>query len=147
MSSSMLHDSLSLELMDDVPVARLLSTQRVFDRAVERVAELIRETVAKGQPHLLLDVRDAAFQSPSVVDRMRMVRLWADAADGRLRMVVVARPEFIDPERFGVVAAANFGLTVQVFEREEDAFAWLRAERAAELERRGRPPRGAPRGE
>jgi hypothetical protein len=137
MSSSMLHDSLRLELMDDVPVARLLSTQRVFDRAVERVAEFIRETVAKGQPHLLLDVRDAAFQSPSVVDRMRMVRLWADAADGRLRMVVVARPEFIDPERFGVVAAANFGLTVQVFEREEDAFAWLRAERAAELERRG----------
>jgi len=147
MSRSTLHDSLRLELMDDVPVARLLSTQRVFDRAVERVAELIRETVAKGHPHLFLDVRDAAFESPSVVDRMRMVRLWADAADGRLRMVVVARPEFIDPERFGVVAAANFGLTVQVFEREEEAFAWLRAERAAELERRGRPPRGAPRGE
>ena len=147
MSLSTLHDSLRLEIMDDVPVARLLSTQRVFDRAVERVAEFIRETVAKGQPHLLLDVRDAAFPSPSVVDRMRMVRLWADAADGRLRMVVVARPEFIDPERFGVVAAANFGLTVQVFEREQDAFAWLRAERAAELERRGRPPRAAPRSE
>jgi hypothetical protein len=143
----MLHDSLKLERVDDVPVARLLSTQRVFDRAVERVAEFIRETVAKGQPHLLLDVRDAAFQSPSVVDRMRMVRLWADAADGRLRMVVVARPEFIDPERFGVVAAANFGLTVQVFDREEEAFAWLRAERAAELERRGRPLGDAPRGE
>jgi hypothetical protein len=61
-------------------------------------------------------------------------------------MVVVARPEFIDPERFGVVAAANFGLTVQVFEREEDAFAWLRAEWAAELERRGRPLGEAQRG-
>jgi hypothetical protein len=147
MSRSTIHDSLRLELMDDVPVARLLSTQRVFDRAVERVAEFIRETVAKGHPHLLLDVRDAAFRSPSVVDRMRMARLWADAADSRLRIVVVARPEFIDPERFGVVVAANFGLTVQVFECQEDAIAWLRAECAAELERRGRPVGEAPRGE
>lgn len=135
MSRSTLHDSLRLELIDDVPVARLQSTQRVFDRAVERIAQLIRETVAKGQPHLLLDVRDAAFHSPSLVDRQRMVRQWADAADGRLRIVVVARPEFIDPERFGVTVAANFGLTVQVFEREEDAVAWLRTERAAELGR------------
>lgn len=77
MPRSMRHDSLRLELMDDVPVARLQSTERVFDRAVESIARLIRETVVKGQPHLLLDVRDAAFDSPSVVDRMRMVRQWA----------------------------------------------------------------------
>lgn len=135
MSDPMAHDSLRLERIDDVPVARLASTERVFDRAVDQVAQLIREMVVQGQRNLLLDVRDAAFASPSVVDRMRMVRQWAEAADARLRMVVVARPEFIDPERFGVAAAANFGLSVQVFEREEDAFAWLRAEHAAELER------------
>ena len=74
MPRSTLNDSLRLELMDDVPVARLQSTERVFDRAVESIARLIRETVVKGLPHLLLDVRDAAFDSPSVVDRMRMVR-------------------------------------------------------------------------
>ena len=135
MSDPMAHDSLRLELIDDVPVARLASTERVFDRAVDQVAQLIREMVAQGQRNLLLDVRDAAFASPSVVDRMRMVRQWAEAADARMRIVGVARPEFIDPERFGVAAAANFGLSVQVFEREEDAFAWLRAEHAAELER------------
>ena len=82
MSRATLHDSLSLELMDDVPVARLLSTQRVFDRAVERVAELIRETVAKGHPHLFLDVRDAAFEA----DRARLGR--SDAAIRRHRPVV-----------------------------------------------------------
>ena len=135
MSRSTAHDSLQLELIDGVPVARLASTERVFDRAIEQVAQLIRDTVANGQPHLLLDVRAAAFESPSIVDRMRMVRQWAEAADGRLRIVVVARPEFIDPERFGVVMARNFGLSVQVYECEEDAFAWLRAELAAELER------------
>jgi hypothetical protein len=136
MSRSTVHDSLRLELIDGVPVARLVPTERVFDRAIDRVAQLIRDTVANGHPHLFLDVRAAAFESPSIVDRMRMVRQWAEAADGRLRIVVVARPEFIDPERFGVVMALNFGLSVQVFEREEDAFAWLRAEHAAELERR-----------
>lgn len=139
MSTPSFHDSLRLELVDDVTVARLASTERLFDRAIDAVARFIRETVANGQPHLLLDVRDAAFVSPSVVDRMRMVRQWAEAADARLRIVVVARPEFIDPERFGVAAAANFGLSVQVFEREEDAFAWLRAEREAELARRASP--------
>jgi hypothetical protein len=135
MSRSTVHDSLRLELIDGVPVARLASTERVFDRAIDQVAQLIRDTVANGHPHLLLDVRAAAFESPSIVDRMRMVRQWAEAADGRLRIVVVARPEFIDPERFGVVMARNFGLSVQVYEREEDAFAWLRVELAAELER------------
>ncbi len=42
-------------------------------------------------------------------------------------VALVARPDFIDAERFGVVAAANFGLTGQVFEGEDEARGWLRA--------------------
>jgi len=125
--------------MDDVPFARLPSSQRVFERVVDLVAQVIRQAVAQGQPHLLLDVREAAFDAPTLVDRLHMARQWAEAADGRLRIAVVARPEFIDPERFGVVAAGNFGLAGQVFEQEEEAIAWLRAERTAELARVPRP--------
>lgn len=41
-------------------------------------------------------------------------------------VAVVAAPELIDPERFGVVAAANFGLRSGAFETLRDAIAWLR---------------------
>jgi hypothetical protein len=129
-------DALQLEMIDDVPVARLAATHRVFGRAVELITATIHRVVAEGRPHLLLDVSRAGFAPPGMLERLAMVREWAQAADGRLRIVMVARPEFIDPERFGVVAAGNFGLAGQVFEREEEAIAWLRDERTAELHRR-----------
>jgi hypothetical protein len=84
-----------------------------------------------------------------------MARSWAEAADGRLRVAMLVRPEFIDPERFAVVAASNFGLTSQVFDQESDALAWLRAELEADRRRassmpgldalRGLPPKAPPR--
>jgi hypothetical protein len=131
-------ETVRMEVVDGVPVARLTSAHTVFDRAVDQLAGVIRRAVAEGQPHLLLDVGDIAFDAPTLADRLRMVRLWAEAADGRLRIAMVARPEFIDAERFGVVAAGKFGLAGQVFEREDEAIAWLRDERAAELRGRKR---------
>ena len=62
-----------------------------------------------------MDVRDAAFEPPTLAQRMAMVRRWAEVADGRLRIAMVAPARFVDPERFGVVAAGNFGLSGQVF--------------------------------
>lgn len=129
-----------LETVDGVPVVRLGATTPLFAQAVERVAAAVRRMVAEGQPHLLVDVGNVAFDAPSLVDRLCMVRQWAEVAGGRLRIAMVARPEFIDPNRFGVVAAANFGLSGQVFEREADAIAWLRAEHEADLRRGTFPP-------
>ena len=134
-------EALQLETIDDVPVARLADTHGIFERAVDLVTDAIRRAVAENRPHLLVDVGNAGFAPPSTVERLRMVREWAGAADGRLRIAMVARPEFIDPERFGVVAAGNFGLAGQVFEREADAIAWLRDEHAADVRRTAPPPR------
>ena len=130
MPGSPLPDPLLLETVDGVPVARLDAVTG-FERAVELVAGVIRKAVVQGQPHLLLDARVAPFGPPSLVERHRMARSWADAADGRLRLAVVVRPDCIDPEHFGVVAAGNFGLAAQVFEVEAEAIAWLRAQLAA----------------
>lgn len=130
---------LRLEWLEDVPVARLADTHRVFEEAVDLFTEAVRVALEDGQPHLLMDTRDAAFPSPSLAGRLHMVRQWAEAADGRLRIAMVAPASFIDPERFGVVAAANFGLVVQVFVEPADAIAWLREEREAELRRRDLP--------
>ena len=124
-----------LEMVDGVPVVRLMATQRLLDQAIDAATVVIRRMAAEGQPHLLLDARDASFDAPSLVDRLRMVRQWAEAAGGRVRIAVVAPPEFIDPERFGVVAAGKFGLAGQVFDGEAEAVAWLHEERPAELRR------------
>lgn len=131
MAGSPLRDPLLLELVGDIPVARLGPTHRIR-RVTALVSDVIRRTVAHGHPHLLLDAVDVRFGLPGVATRLSMVREWADAADGRLRVAVVLRRDCIDPDRFGVVAAGNFGLPGQVFDREADAIAWLRAELEAD---------------
>ena len=128
-----------IELLDGVPMLRLVRAAS-FDAGVDAVAAAIREAVSQAHPHLLVDAGGVAFRPPELPDRLRMVRLWAQAADGRLRIALVVRPEFIDPERFGVVAASGFGLAGQVFEGVADALAWLRAEHAADLQRAASRP-------
>lgn len=68
----------------------------------------------------------SGFGPPSVAVRHAMVREWAHAAEGRLRVALVVPPDFIDPAGFGVVAAANFGLAGNPFETEAAALDWLR---------------------
>jgi hypothetical protein len=128
-------DAPLLDMVDGVPVLRLVATQRVFDDAIATVTAVVRRMLAQGLPHLLVDARQAGFDVPSLVDRLHMVRQWAEAAGGRVRIAVVAPPEFIDPERFGVVMAGQFGLAGEVFEGEPDAIAWLQEEHEAELRR------------
>jgi len=133
--------ALQRERAGDVAVVRLTPAHTVFDHAVDLVAECIRDLVAEGTRHLLIDARQPAFPSPSLVERLRMVRQWAGAADGRVRIAMLAPAAYIDPERFGVVAAGNFGLAAQVFVHEDDALAWLHEEHAAEVRRTTSPAR------
>jgi class 3 adenylate cyclase len=141
MANSAASEALPLHLIDGVPVARLTERHRVFEQAVELLAGAIRQAVADGHPHLLADVSAAAFEAPSLASRLGMVRQWAEIANGRLRLAMVAPRSFIDPEGFGIVAAGSFGLAAQVFVLEADAVAWLREEHAADLRRRATPPR------
>ena len=127
--------------IDDIPVVRL-GPAHGLERTVELVVAAIRETLALGLPHLLVDAAAVLFAPPSLSARHRIARQWADAANGRLRLAVIVRPDCIDPEHFGVVAAANFGLAAQVFEQQADALAWLHAEHAADV--RADPAAGQP---
>lgn len=121
-----------VETVEGIPAARLGAIP-VFADAVPLVTTLIRQLVAQGEPHLLMDARLVRFGAPSLVERLGMMREWADATQGRVRIALLTRPEHIDPERFGIVAAGNFGLAAHVFDVEADAIDWLRAERAADL--------------
>jgi hypothetical protein len=75
---------------------------------------------------LLVDTRDlTGFDPPSIAARYFLVHEWARAAGGIVRVAVVARPEMVDPQRFGVTVAANLGFEADVFTSEPDALAWL----------------------
>jgi hypothetical protein len=97
-----------------------------FRQAQRLLTEAIARARAAGRSSLLADLREVeGFTAPSLVERHRMVREWAQAAEGRVRLALVVRPEFIHSERFGVVAARNFGLQGDVFTSADEARAWL----------------------
>lgn len=111
--------------MDDIRTYRLEGT-RSFPQAVDEVEQCLREALASGARRVLIDVRElVGFDKPDVVARIGMIRRWADAAQGRLKMAIVSRAEIIDDERFGVVLAQSLGFDGNVFEVEEDARLWL----------------------
>jgi hypothetical protein len=66
------------------------------------------------------------FPHPTTSERYHMADQWAAVARSRgLRVVFVARPEMIDPLRFGVMVARNKGLFCNVFSSEKEAVEWL----------------------
>jgi hypothetical protein len=62
---------------------------------------------------------------PTLIDRFLMVEEWAQAAKGVVVGAIVASPEYIHPEKFGVRVAADLGWVADVFTSEADALRWL----------------------
>jgi len=98
-----------------------------LDRAIRLIEAAIGSARENGLRKMLVDTTGLdGFEPPSVPARHELARLWAGAAGGVLRIAFVARPEMIDPQKFGVIVAKNFGADVDVFASEADALAWLR---------------------
>ena len=86
-------------------------------------------------PKLLVDITELGqFSTPTLVDRYLMAEEWAQESRGAVTMALVARPEHIHPERFGVKVASDRGLRGNVFTSERDALEWLLAERQGDSE-------------
>ena len=54
-----------------------------------------------------------------------MVEEWARESNGLVVAALVAGPEYIHPQKFGVRVAEHFGLVADVFTSESDAMTWL----------------------
>ena len=65
------------------------------------------------------------FAPPNLGERYFIADNWARVARGAVRMAFVLRPEYIDPQKFGVTVALNRRFIVDVFELEAPALAWL----------------------
>lgn len=119
-------ESIAFDFIDDIAVFRIAG-QFTLAAGVELIRKGIARAQEQGIARLMVVVTETAgYDVPSLSMRLSIMRQWADAAGGTLRLVLVCRPEFIDPHKFGVTMAANFGLVADVFETENEALDWLR---------------------
>ena len=94
--------------------------------AVELVRSAVAHCRSRKLPKMLFNGTGlTGISIPNLVDRFLMVEEWAQEAEGEVAVVLVIHPEYIHPEKFGVVVAAHFGLTCNVFPSEPEAFEWL----------------------
>ena len=102
-----------------------LDPGETLESAIRTVAGALARAHLEGEACLLVVAPRGAWPAPSTAQRMEMVRSWAAAAGGRVRLAVVADASLLDPERVGVVAARGFGLQGEVFQDEAEARRWL----------------------
>jgi hypothetical protein len=98
-----------------------------FEKGVGMVADAMVYARKNGMTELFADVRElqAAFSSISIFDRYAMAVRWADCVGPNLRVVLVARPEMLDPDKIALLMAQNRNATGEVFTDELEALAWL----------------------
>ncbi|TAN04799.1 MAG: hypothetical protein EPN36_07080 [Rhodanobacteraceae bacterium] len=126
----------SFDVIEGVARFRLTGEQ-VLESGVRQIADAIVRTKQAGLDKLLVDIRHiTGVQPPSVTTRLWLMGEWARAGRGSVRVAMVTRPEFIDPDRFGIAAGLNAGFSSNVFEAEDRALDWL-------LGRRGGRPSDA----
>ena len=117
---------LPLDCVDGIALFRPAGSMPLA-AAVTLVETAIREARRRQCTGLMVLVTSlSGFGPPSIAARHEMMRRWARAADARLKLALVILPEFFDPERFGEISAANFGLAGKGFLTEAEALTWLR---------------------
>lgn len=103
-----------------------------LEEAVQLVTTAIAFSRQQSVRRLLVDTTGlAGFRPPDLAARYFFIHEWARAAGGGVCVALVARPEMIDPQRFGVTVAANAGFVSDIFPSEQAALGWLQAQGAA----------------
>ena len=94
--------------------------------ATDLVERAIAFACEQGLEDLLIDATGVSgFAPPTLSDKYGYTSRWAAAAGGKVRAAMIARPEWIDPQKFGVIVAANRGFAGNVFLTKAEAIAWL----------------------
>ena len=97
--------------------------------SLAQAAELIKSSIVFARElqveRLLIDATHFTDMLPSVGERYFFVREWAEVANGKVKIAIVARPELIDPQRFVISVAATARLNINVFTSQTEAIDWL----------------------
>ena len=112
----------SYEVLEDVAIFRLGGSEGL-DQGVSLVGDAIQRTKQSGIDKLL--VTAIASGPATLAERHRIMAEWATAGRGAIRLALVIRPEFVDPDNFGTSVALNHGLAFRGFLSETRAMEWL----------------------
>ena len=97
-----------------------------FPAAARKIIDAIAFAREQGIGHLLIDTRGWDCQrSPTTLERYEFANAWAANAANGMKLVMVARTEMMDAEKFEIKVAANRGLVGNIFDSEQEALAWL----------------------
>ncbi len=115
-----------LEIVDGIACVRPRGHFSLVE-AVALVSSAIAYCRDRSLTRLLVDgTAITGVAIPSLVDRFLMVEEWAHQSNGVVVVALVALPEYIHPEKFGVKVALDFGLVCDVYTSEDAAWTWLR---------------------
>lgn len=78
----------------------------------------------RGLSLLLIDLTGMNV-SPTIIERFEMALHGAQVGSELSKVALIARPEFIDPGKFGVQATRNRGLNADIFADRQKALDWL----------------------
>lgn len=99
-----------------------LSVQEAVDLAVTSISFARQHNIRR----LFIDSTQlTGFDSPGTWERFLLGVRSAQAGKAVVKVAMLARPEMIDPQHFGMTVARNRGLLCDVFTSEPDAIAWL----------------------
>ena len=97
-----------------------------FPAAASKIIEAITYAQEQGIRNLLIDTTGwTGHRSPTTLERYEFANAWAAVAATGMKLVMVARPEMMDAEKFEIKVATNRGLVGNVFVSEKEALAWL----------------------
>lgn len=97
-----------------------------FQEALELLSQAIIYCRENGIRRLLIDTTKlTGFPPPVTAERFSMGERLARDARAAVKVAMVARPELLDPSRFGMTVARNRGLFSNAFSSESEAWKWL----------------------
>jgi len=100
--------------------------------ALHEITRRIDEAIAYCRDNkiraLVIDItRATGFPPPTLTERFHFISHWAFTSAGMVAICLVARPEMVLPDKFGVVIAANRGLKGDVFTDRDKAIEWVKS--------------------
>lgn len=123
----------SYEVVGEVARFRLTGNQ-VLEVGVRQIADAIVRTKESGLDKLLVDITTiTGVEPPSMNTRYWLMGEWARAGRSSVRVALVTRPEFVEPDRVGVIAGMNAGFVSNVFDNEAQALDWLLGRRGKDV--------------
>ena len=117
--------SQSFAIHGELAILRVIG-EHSLQQTVAAVTASIGQVCEQGASKLLVDITAiSGFAPPTLAARHEFVADWARAGRSHVRLAMVVRPEFMDPDRFCVICAANLGMAYNLFDDEQRARAWL----------------------